>query len=195
MESPNRFKRVCTGLPVEHLVDQVAEQPSLWKLITTRQDYEGSAHHDTECIFLRWCRDQSLAAAWTALDAVWLPTVDALSGMHAPLLALLQALRPNGDPLELGRVILVNLPAGGVIDEHLDEGAYAEHYDRFHISLQSDEGNRFWVDGESFHALPGEAWWFNHRRKHSVRNDSATDRLHLIVDAAVPAYRAMRGGA
>jgi hypothetical protein len=30
--------------------------------------------------------------------------------------------------------------------------------------------------------LTGTAWWFQHREVHAVENNSADDRVHLLVD-------------
>jgi hypothetical protein len=29
---------------------------------------------------------------------------------------------------------------------------------------------------------PGEAWWFDNAQEHEVINNSADDRIHMIVD-------------
>lgn len=176
----NLFRRLSAGLDVKPLLAALDAHPELWGMVTARQDFPGSAHHDTECVFLRWAADQSMEAAFRDLDAVWLPMP---GDVWQALFNLLLVAMPPQSLQQLGRVILPKLKPGGVIDLHTDEGAYAEHYQRFHISLQSDEGNSFTVGGESFHALPGELWWFNHRQPHTVSNASARPRLHLIVDA------------
>jgi membrane peptidoglycan carboxypeptidase len=41
------------GLNVEPLLQQLAAHPELWDEITVRQAYPGSAHADTQCIFVR----------------------------------------------------------------------------------------------------------------------------------------------
>lgn len=176
----NLFRRISAGLNVQPLLDALGAHPELWGMITARQDFPGSAHHDTECVFLRWSKDQSMEAAFRNLDADWLPMYP---DVENTVFALLLEAMPPESLHQLGRVILPRLKPGGVINLHTDEGAYAEHYQRFHISLQSDEGNTFTVAGESFHALPGELWWFNHRQPHTVSNASSRARLHLIVDA------------
>jgi GNAT superfamily N-acetyltransferase len=179
----NLFRKMQVLLPVGPLVAAVKARPELWKLITTRQDYEGSAQHDTECIFLRWCKDHSVAAAFRDLDAEWCAPDPAVFEAAVNLLTVAM---PPSAVHQLGRVILTNLKAGGTIDLHADEGAYAEHFERFHISLESDDGNLFFVDGQPFYPKPGELWWFNHRKPHTVMNRSSRDRWHMIIDA-VPA--------
>lgn len=185
----SNFKLVAQGLDVKPLVDALESRPELWKHITARQIAPGSAHHDTEAIFLRWCAKLDVHAAFNELEAV-----DFRAALELPEAVELVKQALQHIPHEaIGRILIVNLKAGGSIDAHMDEGAYADHYDRFHISLQSDEGNIFHVGGKSFHALPGELWWFNHKQHHSVENKSGRDRLHLILDVVAPEYRAMRG--
>jgi quercetin dioxygenase-like cupin family protein len=184
------FKRVAEHINVAPLLKKLERHPQLWGEITARQEAPGSPHKDTEAIFLRWCRDT--ADAWSVfndLEAVDYPAAQVLmpEAGHA-LLALLTML---GETAELGRVMIVRLKPGGHITPHVDEGRYADFYDRFHICLSGECD--FTVAGKTFTCRPGEGWWFNHKRKHEVRNASGADRLHMIVDVAVPAYRALRG--
>ena len=44
---------LLTGLAVQPIIDKLEALPELWNDITIRQDYPGSAHTDTECIFIR----------------------------------------------------------------------------------------------------------------------------------------------
>lgn len=179
------FERIATGLDVGPLLAALEAQPERWREITVRQDYPGSAHHDTEAIFLRGPRAFTVADYMGDPVAYDYPAMDALADVLVPLLRpLLQAMEVS----ELGYVLAVNLKPGGRIDEHVDEGAYAEHYARFHLVLTSEPGNTFTVGGESVHMAPGELWWFNHRAPHRVANDSAAGRIHVIFDAVSPHY-------
>jgi hypothetical protein len=95
-----------------------------------------------------------------------------------------------GSAYELGRVIVVSLDPDSVILPHVDTyGDYVEHYVRFHMPIQSDEGNRFFCGDEDVHMRPGELWWFNHKQKHFVVNTSGRPRWHLMVDLAIPEYK------
>ncbi len=184
------FELIAQGLPVQPTLDYLDAHPELWDQITERQIFPGSPHHDTKCIFLRWCPGQTMRDVFYQLEAVDYPAAKDLAPAIAPLFdALLDAV-----PFEsIGRVMLVSLKPGGSIDEHFDSGNYAERLDRFHVVLRSDDGNQFTVGGENFHARPGEAFWFNVKASHHVRNDSGRDRVHLIVDLVAPTYRAKRG--
>lgn len=158
---------------------------NFWDAFTARQDAPGSAHHDTRCIVLRGPdipdgTPYSHDVAFNVLDSRdWETSIRQLPEVAALCVAACQRLRVK----ELGRVMLVELKPGGHIDRHADEGAYAEHFDRFHLALQSDAGNTFSNGAESIHMKPGELWKFDHRIDHEVFNHSATPRIHLIIDA------------
>lgn len=182
----HQFHRLMTSLPVGALLDALAAQPSLWDEITVRQAAPGSPHHDTECIWLRGPRDITLDTVFNELRAVDYPSMHELAQAVYPLVA--PVLREIGST-QLGRVLIVKLKPGGVIDPHEDTGRYAKAYSRFHLVLTSAPGNTFTCDNQTVHMQPGELWWFNHRGEHSVRNDSDTDRIHLIFDAQVPGFQ------
>lgn len=192
----NDFKRIeSVSFDPSDLLLAVERHSDLWKEVTTRQLYPGTAHVDTETIFLRWCESQNVDAAFNDLEAVDYPALEKLPEVK-PLFQKLGA-AVKGEVL--GRIILVNLIPGGFIRPHVDEGSYADHYERFHMVLKSDPGNVFYVGephshGEFVHMKPGEAWWFNHKRKHWLVNESDRPRLHLIVDMVAPEYRRERDG-
>jgi hypothetical protein len=173
------FRRVAYGLDVAPLLADI-EAANLWREITARQDFPGSAHHDTECIFLRGPADP--VDYQTCTRAMNYPALGILAGGVEPLLCpLLEQIGAT----ELGYALIVRLRPGGHIDEHIDEGAYSDHYSRFHIALAAWPGATLTVGGETRHFRPGSAWWFNHKAKHSGDNRSAAWRIHLIFDAVV----------
>lgn len=173
------FERIAQGVDVAPLLEAIEAQPELWDEITIRQDYPGSAHHDTAAIFLRGPFAFTFAEYMGNTQAYDYPMMDAL----APAIA--NVMRPiinNLGVTEIGYVMVVKLKAGGEVDPHIDEGAYAAHYERFHLVLTSEPGNEFTVADETVYMAPGEVWWFNHRRQHSVVNGSAHERIHVIFD-------------
>lgn len=155
----------------------------LWDVFTARQDAPNSPHHDTRTIVLR----APMATEWT-YDVIFntIEAEDTNAIAHLPALAQLcrDACQRLGVK-ELGRVMLVELAPGGHIDRHFDDGAYAAHYERFHLVLQSDIGNIFANGDEAIHMRPGTLWQFNHRVEHEVTNASARPRIHLIIDATI----------
>ena len=67
----------------------------------------------------------------------------------------------------------------------LDAGEFgmmadADYYDRMHYVVSGECD--FTCGDETVHMRQGEAWWFNHRLMHSVVNNGAEDRVHLIID-------------
>lgn len=179
------FKLIQSGIDVSKLASSLAAQPSLFDEITDRQDFEGSAHKDTRAIFLRWCKGLSLLSAFTEIPAFNFPAMGQLTEAHE----LINKITSEVHAKELGRVLIANLRSGGVITPHADEGAYADHYERFHLVIKSEAGNEFICGGETVEMKTGELWWFNHKQEHTVLNRSASDRIHLILDAVAPAYR------
>lgn len=185
-----RFCRVAVGLPVEPLRLSGAAWPDLWLERTERQTEPGSPHAMTQSIFLRAPEELSVRSMFNELNTVPYPRWELLKPALLPVLVPL-LLQLNAQ--ELGRVLLVRLRPGGSIPEHVDEGAYAEYYDRFHICVDAEQpGNEFTVGGTTVLMYPGEAWWFNHKRPHSVVNKTSSWRTHLVVDART-SYREQRG--
>lgn len=174
------FMQVLRGLDVSMAVAELARQPELWNQFTARQDYPGSAHHDTKCIVLRGTRPDSTVNVFDDLLSVPWPVMASLPACGYLAVHLIRERQAS----QVGRVLLAQLKPGGVIDEHIDEGAYAEHFTRYHIPLVSEPGNWFDCGGETVEMHPGTAWWFNHHLHHSVRNESNAPRTHLIVDLA-----------
>lgn len=187
--------QLISTLPIEHLLKAIEEKPFLFDEITARQDTPGSYHQDTETIFLRWAKDRSAHAAFTEIEAIDYPALFDLSPATSLILEALKYIGVGASAL--GRVIIVQFHPKGFIAPHIDEGAYADHYERFHLILASEPGNHFMVEtkegeGEFVHMKPGSLYWFNHKKKHSVVNFSEKPRLHMIIDAVAPKYRRER---
>lgn len=179
------FVQLDRDLNVAPTLAAIVAKPELWDEVTARQDYPASPHHDTKAIWLRGPKQLSVESVFNDLHATDYPSAHALSPHIVELLApVLWSLRIT----ELGRVMIVSLKPGGSIDRHADEGAYAEHYSRFHLVLSSDEGNEFACGDETVHMKTGEVWWFNHQLEHAVVNRSQRERIHLIFDAVTPMF-------
>jgi hypothetical protein len=183
---PDNHERIATNLNVQPLLAALESLPELWDQITVRQDYPGSAHHDTQAIFLRGPRVFTFEDYMLSTVAFDYP---AMEDLKTVLLPLMRPILHELDVSELGFVIIARLKAGGHIDAHVDEGTYADHYSRFHIALNDLPGATLTVGGQAQHYAPGECWWFNHKVEHFADNASDQDRIHLIFDAVTPRYR------
>lgn len=172
------FSQVLRGLDVSMARAELARHPLLWEQFTVRQTYPGSAHHDTQCIVLRGPDPRSDVDVFDDLVSLAWPALDDLP--HAVNLVLQLMARSHTRPV--GRVMLARLRPGGAIDPHVDEGDYAANTSRYHIPIESGEGDAFTCGDETVTMLPGSCWWFNHRVRHHVRNNTPNWRTHLIVD-------------
>jgi hypothetical protein len=81
------------------------------------------------------------------------------------------------------RAILVKLPAGQTIPEHVDAGESLHDCHRMHIPIITNDFCQFIVGDETVNMKEGEIWEINNTNKiHSVKNLGPEDRIHLIVD-------------
>ena len=185
------FKRVVTGFDAAPLLARLEAAPELWQT-GPRETYPGSAHVQAQSIPIRWVpQAPSPEAVLNTPESIDYPAAAQLMPeVGEAVMSVLERLGPIGD---LGHVILTRLPPGSSITHHQDEGVYADLFDRFHLCLQGDPGNTFECGGETYHPQPGEIFWFNHKRPHSVHNAGAIERVHLIVDVMAPNYTELRG--
>ena len=173
------------GLNVEPLLQQLAAHPELWDAITVRQAYPGSAHADTQCIFVRGPLGFTPDLYFNDLGSVDFSAQQVLTRA----MSLVEFACAQIGASQLGRVLIVNLKPGGHVTPHIDEGKYANHFARFHIVLTTNKHCTNTTGGETKHWRSGSLWWFDHKQMHTADNDGATDRVHLIFDAVSPAFR------
>ena len=87
---------------------------------------------------------------------------------------------------EIETARLLRLTVGSNIREHRDyKLGYEDGFVRVHIPMQTNPMVEFYLDGELLRMNEGEAWYLNFNLKHSVRNDGAEDRIHLVVDCVL----------
>jgi aspartyl/asparaginyl beta-hydroxylase (cupin superfamily) len=86
------------------------------------------------------------------------------------------------DGMRLGRVLISRLAPGKEIPEHVDQGAPATYYKRYHLALKAEPGCLNSSGGEVIQYSMGEFWWFDNSVPHSVVNNSADDRITLVMD-------------
>jgi hypothetical protein len=94
-----------------------------------------------------------------------------------------QATRPYGYArAAYPRVMLARMAPGGVIHPHVDANPAAKWPHKIHVPLLTNARCGFLL-GETMHHFPeGEAVEVNNLGLHGVRNDGATDRIHLIFE-------------
>lgn len=171
----------------------VERESILFNQIKARQETLGSPHSDTWSIFLRWCESQTTESVFTDIAAIDYPAKERLPEVSP----MIDFIADKVGAKEIGRAMITMLKPEGFISKHVDEGAYADYYERFHLVLSAEPLNKFYVEsgrgqGEYAEMKTGELWWFNHKQPHWVYNGSRDARLHLIVDMVAPMFRRER---
>ncbi len=84
------------------------------------------------------------------------------------------------------RATLVLLKAGCAIAEHQDKNFSLAHSHRIHLPIITNDQVLFTVGSETINMREGQLFEINNRRMHSVHNNGADDRIHLILDFVLP---------
>ncbi len=80
-------------------------------------------------------------------------------------------------------VRLMNLPAGKIVNTHVDfNGGYEDGIFRVHIPIMTNEQVFFILNDERLQMRAGEAWYTNINLPHGVENNGTTNRVHLVID-------------
>lgn len=181
------FRRLAVGIDTAPLLARIGAHPELWESGRQRERY-GQA----EAILVRGPARADDPLAWLyELDQIDYEALYTLAPELPDL--VLGVIERVGRVKHAGRVMITRLPPGGRIAPHIDEGRYADLYDRFHLCLDADEGSSFRCGGEAVVMAPGDFWWFNHKREHEVVNAGGRARVHLVLDLDTIAYKALRG--
>lgn len=181
------FYRIGQGLDVVPLMAAIARQPDLWREDTYLRDHPQGPTGDIDSIILRF--PKQIVAATEHEPEQHLLTIDQHESVNTPSYDQLPEARPLVMNLmsyvggtRLGRVIINRIRPGGQIPAHKDAAPHCDYYERHHIVLQSSPGVDFRCEDEHAYMATGEVWWFNNALEHSVVNNSATSRIHLIID-------------
>jgi len=170
----DNFYRLASGIVVSPLMAQIKANNDLWGENPMRAEYTGSAHSDVVDIWLRFNETDP----FNGLEAVDYPAFTRLPSVRSIIFGLMGMVEGE----RLGKCIITKLKPGGVIAPHIDEGLSPEYYQRYHIPLNSEPGSLFLCGDEIVGMQTGDVWWVNNREMHEVKNNSADDRIHLIVE-------------
>jgi len=87
-------------------------------------------------------------------------------------------------PKEVVRILF--LPPGGHIKDHFDfHTSFRFGLLRLHIPIITHPDVAFIIDGERVSWAPGELWYGDFSKVHSVKNDSPLVRTHLVMDVQI----------
>lgn len=171
------FHKVAENVGVMPLMHALMLQPGLWDEDMLRTTFEGSPHKAVSDILLRFGK----------------PDGDDLMAQDRPCMQKLPMAKPLALDLmrgvggsQLGRMVITRLEPGKKILPHKDvKGAYCDFYSRYHVVLQGLPGSLFTCGDETVNMRSGEIWWFDAKSEHMVDNNSADDRIHLLVDVRI----------
>jgi Aspartyl/Asparaginyl beta-hydroxylase len=169
----NRFFKLPFHFDQTALMQDLLTSRGLsWQPHFNQQDYAG----DWSCLALR-----SVSGREDDVNAH--PGQDQF--IDTPLMTKCSYFRQICDQLrcEKESIRLLALAPGSVIREHTDRHtSYPYGLFRLHIPIQTVEAVRFRVDGVDLPMRAGECWYANFDLPHSVQNEGASERVHLVID-------------
>lgn len=174
-----RFCKIFEQMDVVPLLNALAAKPHLWNQNRLRTTFPGSPHAACDDIWLFFNDVPEDKAA--VIDDIAVRPYAAWQELPQARHLVFDLMR-RIEGVQLGRVLITRLAPGQAIPEHADQGAPAEYYQRYQIALQSLPGCAFQIDDEAVNFRMGECWWIDNTAPHCVINNSADDRLALIVD-------------
>ncbi|MBV9480939.1 MAG: aspartyl/asparaginyl beta-hydroxylase domain-containing protein [Acidobacteria bacterium] len=87
-------------------------------------------------------------------------------------------------PKEVVRILF--LPPGGHIKDHFDfHTSFQFGLLRLHIPIITHPDVEFVIDGERVEWKPGELWYGDFSKVHSVKNNSPVVRAHMVIDVQI----------
>jgi hypothetical protein len=174
------FLKIASGVDVTPVLNALAAKAGLWNRHRLRTAYPGTPLAACDDIWV-WFNDDDPARSGEMVDAIQTRPYPAWRELPQLRTLVLDLLR-RVDGVQLGRVVITRLPPGARIEPHADKGAPATFYRRYQVALQSLPGCVFRIEDEAVSFQGGDVWWIDNRARHSVENNSADDRIALIVD-------------
>lgn len=174
----NNFQLLATNVDVIPLLNAVLRDRALWNQNTLRTEHPNTAHAEVDDIWLRFNEVDVVEDVVDDTECVNYPAWWSLPQARDLIFNLMR--RVEGE--RLGRVLITRLAPGCKITPHVDGGAPATYYERFHIVLNSAPGCLFRAGNETVHMATGQVWWLDNTQEHEVINNGADDRIHMIVD-------------
>lgn len=178
------FQQIGVGVDVMPLAHALQRQPELWNQNTYRSTFKDTPHREVEDIWIRYPdaqEGQSNDEVANIETSIWHPAIERLPQVKPLILSLMNRV----EAYDLCRVLITRLSPGKKIYPHADVGgAYVHMKDvaRYHIPIQALPGCVFGCGDEEVQMATGDVWWFNAHAVHYVVNNSADDRIHLLVD-------------
>jgi quercetin dioxygenase-like cupin family protein len=171
-------------MPVEPIVQELAEHPELWNRFQMRTGY-GDSPHQVDDI---WCRYRSFdditlkgmaiqEFVGTEHDSVWYDAIDVLPNLRAFVFETCRYFEVE----RLGGVLITRIPPGGEVKWHTDAGWHANFYSKIALQIKSAPGQAFCFEDGKFECEPGTVYAFHNSVPHRVINPTDQERITLIM--------------
>ncbi len=161
---------------VAPLLEQIEARPELWNQYSYRKNKP--AHAEMSDIWIRYNAIENLGPNFNdEHESVWYPAYKELPYLKKLIFPLMT--KVEGE--RLGGVLITKIPLSCEIKPHIDKGWHVDYYDKFYISIKSQQGANFYCGDEILCPKVGEIWRFDNRQLHWVKNESLDDRMTLIV--------------
>jgi hypothetical protein len=172
---PEYYREIC-AVDISALlaaVRQIGEAE--WNAENEKKENDFSCFRQTRHIIGRFNNshhpeDYHATAFWSCWSEMLLPVMRAVAA-HYDLT----------EP-DFSKVMLARLSAGGKIDPHSDIGVSNHLAHKIHVPLVTNDRVWFRVGAEKFHLDAGKAYELNNIQVHSVINNGAEDRIHLVFE-------------
>jgi uncharacterized cupin superfamily protein len=152
-----------------------------WNQIKLRSEHPDSPHREVDDIWVRYNPIENYHGDMRAFNgphfAQWYPIADQLpetKRIAEEAYAMLGG-------TQLGFVLITRIAPGKQCYSHIDQGWHAETYDKFCVQVKGTKDQVFNVDGEELRTEDGDLFAFNNSLPHFVKNDSAQERISMIV--------------
>lgn len=168
-----KIRKLFGGVNVQPMLWALRANPDIWNRNSERTKPADSPHREIDDV---WVRYQVAPFTEGPHESVWYESANILPVREIvfPLMAEVKGER-------LGGVLITRIQAGKQCYRHIDNGWHARYYDKFAVQIQSAPGQRFCFDGESLETMPGDVYTFDNSFEHWVENDTAHDRITMIV--------------
>jgi hypothetical protein len=175
------FYRLAENMDIVPLMSALKANPDLWNENTLRTDHPETAHSQVSDIWLRFNDVSDESTVMDDRECINYPAIFQLPEAQHFIFWLMA--RVKGE--RVGRCLITELTPGKCITPHVDSGAPASYYERYHVVLSGHKGSVFRAGDEQVTMLTGDVWWFDNQQEHEVINNSADDRIHMIIDIKV----------
>lgn len=164
---------------VAPLLSQIEARPEVFNRYPLRKDqYVHSGMSDIWVRYNAWENFKGRLADFNKEHiSIWYPEAHKIPAVFD----LVWKVFRHVEGYKLGGVLITKIPPGGKVQPHIDVGWHPSYYEKFAVQLLGNKEQAFHFEGYSLSAEPGQLYTFDNSKTHWVTNDSASDRMTLII--------------